>query len=73
MDQVNELLVKSEGETFLEAEASFVKDRRKYSGWPRVWQADRLNKYIKLSNQATIIFLLKWLTEADRFYHITNQ
>ena len=32
MDQVNELLVKSEGETFLEAEASFVQERRQYSG-----------------------------------------
>ena len=32
MDQVNELLVKSKGETFFEAEAFFVKDRRQYSG-----------------------------------------
>ena len=32
MDPVNELLVKSKGETFFEAEASFVKDRRQYSG-----------------------------------------
>ena len=32
MYQVNELLVKSEGETFFEAEASFVTDRRQYSG-----------------------------------------
>ena len=40
---------------------------------PTDWQTDRLNKYIKLSNQAAIIFVLKWLTEPDRFYHITNQ
>ena len=32
MDQVKELLVKSKGETFLEGEASFVIERRQYSG-----------------------------------------
>ena len=32
MDEVKELLVKSDCETFFEAEASFVIERRQYSG-----------------------------------------